>query len=163
MVVAIARASGLNGDGAEDLTQAVFAALARSLGGIESDHAVGGWLRTTATREAWRVVRRERRRAGVDRAGGHKAMRGKSPEAASPDTALEAIQTHQRLREALAELGGKCRELLQALYFGPDRGAYERVEAALGMPHGSIGPTRRRCIEKLAALFEASDQDSSSE
>lgn len=159
MVVAIGRASGLTAEGAEDLTQAVFGAFARSLGAIESDGAVGAWLRTTATREAWRMARRERRWIKVDRAAGEEHTRGESPEPIGFAAQLEQVETHQRLRHALAELGGRCRDLLQALYFGPDRGAYERVEAALGMPHGSIGPTRRRCMEKLAALFRGDGTD----
>ena len=28
--------------------------------------------------------------------------------------------------------------------------SYQEVSAALGMPIGAIGPTRRRCLERLA-------------
>ena len=36
-----------------------------------------------------------------------------------------------------------------------DRPDYDVVGEALGMPHGSIGPTRGRCLAKLRALLLA--------
>ena len=48
----------------------------------------------------------------------------------------------------------RCQELLRIIAFAP-RPDYAAVAAALGMPIGSIGPTRGRCLAKLRALLAA--------
>jgi hypothetical protein len=64
------------------------------------------------------------------------------------------------LREAFALLSQRCRELLSLLIADPPAG-YTQISAALGMPVGSIGPTRARCLDALrrvpalAALISA--------
>ncbi len=51
-------------------------------------------------------------------------------------------------------LPGRCRELLRivAQVSRPD---YAAVAEAMGMPVGSIGPTRGRCLAKLRELLRA--------
>ena len=58
-----------------------------------------------------------------------------------------------RVRRALEALPERCRALLDLLYYAADAPSYERVSERLGMPVGSIGPTRARCLEKLARRF----------
>jgi DNA-directed RNA polymerase specialized sigma24 family protein len=53
------------------------------------------------------------------------------------------------LDQGLARLDQRCRELLAALYFEVDQPVYADIAAQFGMPVGSIGPTRARCLEKL--------------
>ncbi len=60
---------------------------------------------------------------------------------------------------AIGQLSARCQELLRIVAFAP-RPDYAAVAAALGMPVGSIGPTRGRCLAKLRALL-ASDPDGS--
>lgn len=54
----------------------------------------------------------------------------------------------------LEQLPLRCRQLLTvvAQVGRPDYGA---IAEALGMPHGSIGPTRGRCLAKLRQLLLA--------
>lgn len=152
MVMAVGRACGLTTEASEDLAQSVFATLSRRINAIESDRAVGAWLKTTAAREAWRLAKRDRR----GRAGETLRDEGEPGSETDAAEAVGRIELHQRLRAALEELGGRCRDLLRALYFGSEAGAYDRAAADLGMPHGSIGPTRRRCLEKLGVLMRDS-------
>ena len=58
------------------------------------------------------------------------------------------------MHESLNRLGGRCRQLLLALYFDPAEPSYAEVAARLNMPVGSIGPTRARCLAKLKTLLE---------
>ena len=53
-----------------------------------------------------------------------------------------------RLWHHLAELPERCRALLRVIAFA-DRPDYAAVAKSLGMPVGSIGPTRGRCLAKL--------------
>jgi hypothetical protein len=56
------------------------------------------------------------------------------------------------LWRAVGKLSAPCQELLRIIAFVP-RPDYQSVSAALGMPVGSIGPTRGRCLEKLRVLL----------
>jgi RNA polymerase sigma factor (sigma-70 family) len=144
-VAAIARAHRLREDLSEEVVQATFAALARRIGTIADDRALSAWLRTTAVREAWRVGKSARRHRTAEHPGDLPAAQESDP--------LIRIEDHQRLRNALESLGGRCRELLSALALAPEKRSYETVATELGIPIGSIGPTRRRCLAKLLEHF----------
>jgi RNA polymerase sigma factor (sigma-70 family) len=150
LVYAIGRAHRLPEDGCDDLAQVCFAALAANIDRIADVRAVPSWLRTTATRECWRMTRRMRAvaRGTVDAAdvGDDRAPEGVAE-------LVERAEAHQRLRAALEELGGRCRDLLTALYLASDGSGYEHAMRVTGLPHGSIGPTRQRCLAKLARLL----------
>jgi RNA polymerase sigma factor (sigma-70 family) len=68
------------------------------------------------------------------------------------DTALLQDERNRALWEAFSRLGEKCRQLLRVAVTHPQ--AYDEISEALGMPIGSIGPTRRRCLTQLRALLE---------
>ena len=68
------------------------------------------------------------------------------------DTALLQGERNRALWEAFSRLGEKCRRLLRVAVTHPQ--AYDEISEALGMPIGSIGPTRRRCLTQLRALLE---------
>ena len=57
------------------------------------------------------------------------------------------------MRAALGRLDERCRELLIAA-FSADRPNYDQLAERLGMPRGSIGPNRGRCLNKLRTLIE---------
>ena len=52
------------------------------------------------------------------------------------------------LRAAFGELPPRCRRLLAMLFADPP-GPYSAISAALGIPVGSIGPQRARCLDRL--------------
>jgi DNA-directed RNA polymerase specialized sigma24 family protein len=66
-----------------------------------------------------------------------------------------ADEQRRKLWDALAQLTPRCRELLRIAAFVPD---YSAVAAQLGMPLGSIGPTRGRCLAKLRAIPPGSEE-----
>jgi DNA-directed RNA polymerase specialized sigma24 family protein len=71
-----------------------------------------------------------------------------------PDTgpgAEEQVITddqHRALWRAIGQLSPRCQELMRIIAFLP-RPDYQAVAAELGIPVGSIGPTRGRCLAKL--------------
>jgi DNA-directed RNA polymerase specialized sigma24 family protein len=70
------------------------------------------------------------------------------------DDRLDADARHRALWRHLQRLPERCRELLRIVAM-VDRPDYDDVAAALGMPRGSIGPTRGRCLSKLRAMLIA--------
>ena len=67
---------------------------------------------------------------------------------------------HAALREALMDLPANCQQLLALLTTDPPT-PYAEISARLGIPVGSIGPNRSRCLDRLrrhpaiAALIDA--------
>ena len=139
-----ARAQRLDHDSAQDVVQTVWLALVRSAASISDSQAVLQWLIVSTRREAWRVVKR------ADRV----EPRDLEPDdiVASADDAPEALVVSSdadgRLWQHISELPERCRALLRVIAFA-DRPDYASVAESLGMPVGSIGPTRGRCLAKL--------------
>jgi RNA polymerase sigma factor (sigma-70 family) len=103
---------------------------------------------TTARREAMRVLRR----SGRERPVVEDTVLDRPDEGPPVDTALLTNERDRALWQAFERLNDKCRQLLQIAVNEPK--AYDEISAALGMPIGSIGPTRRRCLTQLRALLE---------
>ena len=144
----VARAEGIGREDAADVVQTVWLELVRRLDGIRSPEALTAWLTTTARREAWRVRSRARRRpyAGTDLLD---AAVDPAPEP------IETVLTDERDRvlcRHVERLPERCRTLLRIIAHA-DRPDYAAISGALGMPHGSIGPTRGRCLAKLRELL----------
>jgi RNA polymerase sigma factor (sigma-70 family) len=144
----VARAAGLSAGDAEDVLQTVWLRLVAHLDGIHDSAALTGWLVTTTRREAWRVRAAGRRQIPAD----HEAL-DELP-ASGPGSEEQVIVDDERrvLWAAIGRLSARCQELLRIIAFSP-RPDYTTVAAALGMPVGSIGPTRGRCLAKLRALL----------
>ena len=70
-----------------------------------------------------------------------------------PPDALISLEREQIVRRAFAALAARCRRLLDALFFESVTRPYEKIAADLGIAVGSIGPTRRRCLEALSRLL----------
>jgi RNA polymerase sigma factor (sigma-70 family) len=146
----VARAAGLSSGDAEDVLQTAWMRLLAHLDTIHTAAALTAWLVTTTRREAWRVRAAGRRQVPAD-ADWLAAL--PDPEPGSEDLAVLHDQ-RQGLWAAIGQLSERCQELLRIIAFVP-RPDYDAVAAALGMPRGSIGPTRGRCLAKLRALLTA--------
>jgi RNA polymerase sigma factor (sigma-70 family) len=144
----VARATGLSTGDAEDVLQTVWERLVAHLGDIHNSAALSGWLVTTTRREAWRVRAAQRKQPAADQ-----ELLTELPDQA-PGSEEQVIMDDQRraLWEAIGRLSSRCQELLRIVAFAP-RPDYTAVAEALGIPIGSIGPTRGRCLAKLRALL----------
>ncbi|WP_193604975.1 RNA polymerase sigma factor [Nocardioides dongkuii] len=147
----VVRAYRLPADAAEDVVQTTWLALVRRRTTIADPGAVGGWLTTTARREAWRVAKSAQHAVPVaDEVLGARLPAGRSAEA-------EAVEDdgRRRLWAAVDGLPERCGRLLRVVAF-EQRPDYARLAVDLDMPVGSIGPTRARCLAKLrVALVQA--------
>jgi DNA-directed RNA polymerase specialized sigma24 family protein len=73
-----------------------------------------------------------------------------SPEQAVLNSEQSLIDSRRarRLWRAIGELSARCQKLLRVLIASPPPSSVD-VAVALGMPVGSIGPTRARCRRHL--------------
>ncbi|MFT3876833.1 MAG: sigma-70 family RNA polymerase sigma factor [Propioniciclava sp.] len=142
-----ARGQGLDEASAGDVVQTAWMRLVERASTIADPQAVLGWLLSTTRREAWRV------------AAAHRRARGELDErtpATTPDPAAQAglDEQSQVLWAHVSALSERCRALLRVIAHA-DRPDYALLSEALGMPVGSIGPTRGRCLAKLRAALAA--------
>lgn len=147
----VARAAGLSRSDAEDVLQTVWLRLVTHLDAIHTSAALTAWLVTTTRREAWRVRGTERRQVPV----GQDCLAAVPDQRPGAEDLAVAADLRRELWEALGQLPLNCQELLRIVAFVP-RPDYDVVAAQLGMPRGSIGPTRGRCLAKLRALVASS-------
>ena len=81
-------------------------------------------------------------------------------QAATAEDELLMAERHAALREAFTDLPVNCQQLLALLIAEPPV-PYAEISVRLGIPVGSIGPTRSRCLDRLrrhpaiAALIDA--------
>ena len=146
LIWSICRRHRLGGADAGDVGQSVWLHLVDQLDRIRDPAALPGWLATTTRRECGRVLRAAR--------GPHAA--GRVPDAGNvPDEQAETAEQellvaerHAALREAFAHLPPGDQQLITLLIQDPPV-PYAQISARLGIPVGSIGPNRRRCLDKL--------------
>lgn len=137
-----ARAQGASGATAEDAIQTAWLRLVDSADRIADPYAVLAWLVITVKRETWRLVRGERREIDVDDVPEAPAM------TLGPEQTSILGERQKTLWRHISSLPARCQELLRVIAFS-DRPDYAAIAQSLGMPVGSIGPTRGRCLQKL--------------
>ena len=146
----VARSIRLNHTDAADVVQATWLRLVENLDRIREPSAVSGWLVTTCQREALRVVRAGARCSPKDPTDPTALPEHRMDQARAPDPvqAVLAKEAAEIVSAAVAELPDRQRQLLTVLSTGgPAR--YHHASKALGIPVGSIGPTRDRALRKL--------------
>jgi RNA polymerase sigma factor (sigma-70 family) len=151
----VARAAGLGAEDAEDVVQSSWVSLLSHLDTIREPAAITAWLVTTTRRQAWKVAAARRKTPLADTG---LLADIPDPQLSPEDCAL--LDAEQRaLWAALRTLSPLCQELLRIVAFAP-RPDYDTVAAQLGMKRGSLGPTRRRCLDKLGQAIRESGGDS---
>jgi RNA polymerase sigma factor (sigma-70 family) len=146
----VARAEGLTAEESADVVQTTWLELLRRLHDIRSPRALTSWLVTATRREAWRA-RELSRRQDPDGAARLESAPDPGP---LPGERLLSDERDWALWQHFQRLPERCRTLLRivAQAARPD---YAAVAEALGMPIGSIGPTRGRCLAKLREMLLA--------
>ena len=140
----VVRATGLDKETSEDVVQNTWLTLVRSADSVRDPQAITRWLCTAARREAWRVSKAATRTRPVD----DEVLDARMAPQTSPETEVVTGDENSRLWQALSRLPERCQRLLRIVAWEP-RPDYSSVAETLSMPIGSIGPTRRRCLEKL--------------
>jgi RNA polymerase sigma factor (sigma-70 family) len=135
----------LPAEGCDDVFQEVFVTVLRTLPTLRDQKSLPKWLMTIAYHASCRWTRRMRPAAVADDP--------RLPDRPAEDDLIR-WERQELVRRALERLGGNCERLLWALFRRPEAGGYQEVAAQLGMPIGSIGPTRNRCLRKLMDILD---------
>jgi RNA polymerase sigma factor (sigma-70 family) len=148
LVLQITRRYRLSASDANDVCQVVWLQVLQYLDRLREPRALPGWIATTARNESVRLITSERRTLLVDPLTGSQL---ESAECGSEiDDGLLAAERRDALRNGLAELKPQQREFLLLVCADPPI-SYDEISGRLGIPVGSIGPTRARCLAKLRA------------
>jgi len=133
---------------AEDVHQVVWLQLVSQLDKIRDPVALPGWLATTTRRECVRVLRAARGPHAAESVPDVDTIPDQQTGLAEQE--LLVAERHAALREALARLPPFCQRLIGKLIEDPPL-TYAQISATLGIPVGSIGPLRSRCLDRLRA------------
>ena len=157
LIYTIPKRAGLDGDQAAEVFQDVFTTLLAKLDDIQQPERLQAWLVTTARHKTWRLISRARRlqQASYDDDEAGESALELPDNTPLPDEVLAGLEEQHRVRVALGELDERCKRLLQMLYYEGEPPAYSAIAAVLGTPEGSIGPTRARCLKKLARILKS--------
>jgi len=147
---AIALRHGLNESDSADVVQTTWLRLLEHIDDVREPARLGSWLATTAQRESLRMVAHRRRVVLND---DDAAFDGPDRLLPPVDEALIAREQAAAARQALDSLPPTWRSLVELLTQDP-RPSYEEIGADLGLPIGSIGPTRGRCVRRLRAVVD---------
>jgi RNA polymerase sigma factor (sigma-70 family) len=149
LVVSRARRYHLQEADLLDAVQTTWLRLAEHWHSIESPERLAGWLSTTVCREALRLISTGRRLVCVDAVD--ERLLDAQP---GPEQRVVDAETVTIVRDLVDGLPARRRDLLDAL-FGPDPQPYAELSRHIGIPIGSIGPTRARALSRLRPMAEA--------
>lgn len=132
----------------KDAFAATFFRLYERLGSIREPAKLPGWVATTARNEVLTLLRGRRRATPAE-------LTDEQVPAVEHEPTAHLLQRElqRALHAGLARLGPACQQLLHLLTVDPPL-SYAEVGEVLGIPHGSIGPTRQRCLDRLRATPE---------
>ena len=138
-------------DGA-DVAQTTWLRLLEHIDRIEYPDRVGSWLAATARNECLRNLAARKR---VVLAQDEEVLSVAVPSGPDVDERILAYERDQVVRDALSSLPRRWQRLLELLMADPPT-PYADISDELGLPMGSIGPTRGRCLAQLRVLLQPS-------
>ena len=156
LVYAVARSWRLADEDLGDVFQDVFAALVKGLPRMRDSRTLVRWLSSTTDRIA-RTTALKRRKEQALRGGDDETLALMSGDDQPIGADLEQLERQASVRLAFTGLSERCKRLLQALYYEDPVPAYGVLARRLGVPVGSLGPTRARCMEKLRGFLAAAE------
>jgi len=147
----VVRGFRLNEAQAADAVQTTWLRLVEHVADLREPQHLAGWLKTTASRVCLQVIRQGGREQAVDWGedrSGSCSVWCDDPEQDGPEVSALRQEHLSLVRQVLADLPDRHRQLLELLVASPPV-SYRDISVRLGMPIGSIGPTRARLLARL--------------
>ena len=144
----IARGFRLGDSDVADVVQTTWVRCLEHLDDLRRPELFTAWLCTMCRRESLRVARGKWRHVlecSLDAASSLAVLT--DPESGPLELAVQS-DDQARLHEAIADLPPRQRAVLNE-FLRDDGEAYALRSRRLGIPHGSLGPTRRRALNVL--------------
>jgi RNA polymerase sigma factor (sigma-70 family) len=138
---------------AADIFQAVCLDLLTELPRLRNPTALPKWLMQTTAHRCWRSRRQADRYSHDEEDVRRLEERPTLPETA-PEAILQEVEREQAVREAIAGLSPRCRQMVEMLFYETPPRPYEQVAASLGVATGSVGFLRLRCLRQLRRDLE---------
>jgi RNA polymerase sigma factor (sigma-70 family) len=138
---------------AADIFQAVALDLFTDLQTVRNQEKLGNWLISVARHRCLR--HKERRLVDSSRPLDLDSLGMLPDPKLAADEVLSQVQEENLLREAVAELPARCRDLVQWFFYSDPPPTYDDVARRMGVAKNSVGFIRERCLRKLRALMEA--------
>jgi RNA polymerase sigma factor (sigma-70 family) len=139
----IVRGYRLGAADVDDVVQSTWALALPAIAKLREPDAIGGWLCVIARREALRTIDRRRCEVSVD-----ESALPEPEEHATAETAIVEHEESHAVHAAVGRLSGRQRTLVSLFLQDPGM-SYAEVSTRLGLPIGSIGPTRERALGRL--------------
>jgi len=146
VVKAVARRAGCDAEEAKDVLQRVALVALQGLDRLRDPEKLGGWLAGTARYQAFEVIRRRR--------PAEQLFAGSAIHQPDPEETIQRDRDVVTLRRALLDLDERCRRLIQMLDLSDPPVSYRDVAEAEGLTPSSVGPIRRRCLNRLGKIVE---------
>jgi len=146
LVKSVSRRVGCDSEEARDVVQRVALVALQNLGSLKNPEKLGGWLAGVARLQSLEAIRNRRPTASID---------GLQPTTETRlDEELIRDQELALLHRAFGRLEDRCRRILHRLELKEPADTYRDVAAAEGLSESSIGPIRRRCMQRLRKIVE---------
>jgi RNA polymerase sigma factor (sigma-70 family) len=145
LIWSVCHQHGLCRTDAEDVRQSVWLYLVGHLGSLRTPDALPGWLATATRRECLRV----QRTVGRLHAAPEVDVEGlPDDQAGMAEAGLLEAERRAALRAAVQTLSAGGQQLVALLLEDPPL-PYAEISVRLRVPVGSIGPYRRRYLDKM--------------
>ena len=146
---------GLSPDQANDIFQETCVELLAALPRLREPRALPKWLVQVTAHKCAHLKERDRRLPQAHSADpDDDPLRGLADGGRPTDQLLLDVEREQALRDAVASLSPRCRELVQMLFFESPARPYKDIAEQLELSCGSIGFIRGRCLQKLRAQLQ---------
>jgi RNA polymerase sigma factor (sigma-70 family) len=143
----LARRCGLSAEDASDAVQLTWLRCLENIDQLTDADRLNGWLVTICRRECIRLATKARREVPLGAPDMTRLVDGGREERDPFAEAALRDQCH-RLYLAIMALPGRQRTILVELLRREDQ-SYLDLSRRLGLPVGSIGPTRQRAVSRL--------------
>jgi RNA polymerase sigma factor (sigma-70 family) len=142
---------GFNQEDASEIFQSVSFEVLQELANLREPKALTKWIIQITSHKCFQWQRRQSRFTSAEDAG----IEGRSiSQQGSADQLLLEAQEEQALRDAVASLTPRCRQLIGLLFYQTPARPYSEIAAQLGIATGSVGFIRGRCLDKLRAALQ---------
>lgn len=147
LIYTIPRRFGFQPMLADEMFQQTCLTLLEKLDTLQQIDRLSAWIVTVTRRHCIHHLRRQKEEQSFDELE-------VADDALSVEQLVAQWEQRQAVIAALGTLDERCEKLLTLLFLHEPRSAYDDIAAQLGLAVGSIGATRRRCLERLRERLE---------